>query len=209
MSEQCFQCDNKYIMKQELIKQMFNLVKDKMNEFCIILKKDENNVISFSSLIKEGYFQEYKDDKGEIKYRGACIYPNGDYPYIFHSHPMKSKSYPRNEDIIKLLRHPEIKLSIIATRWGIYIIKSTEKSKQFASNFSKFSRDEQYEKYKNIFREHINKIFKIEEKKGYYYKIYTFVLNQEDIEYLNRKLSNISNISGLEIKFCPWTKLNI
>lgn len=208
MSEQCFQCDNKYIMKQDLIKEMYETVVSRTNEICIIFKKDEKSVISFSNLKQEGYFEEYKD-KDEVKYRGACIYPPGIYPYIFHSHPTKSRSYPSNEDIIKLFRHQYIKLSVIATRWGIYVIKSSDNSKVFSNKYSNLSRDEQYKIYKELIGVYINKIGKIELKKDYNKGIYCFILNEEDINYLNRQLNEISKISGLEIKFCPWTKLNI
>lgn len=202
-------CDNKYKMEQDLINKMHHIVNNKEKELCIIFKKDEQNSLYLSNLFNEGKQEEYKDDKGNLKYRAMCIFPSGMHPYLFHSHPIKSKSYPSNEDIIKLLRHDYIKISVIATRWGIYVIKPTDKSREFALHYSKLNRDDQYDEYKKIFGEYINKLVKIEIKKGYYKGVYTSVLDRDDLDYLYRQLNEISNITGLEIKFCTWRDLNI
>jgi hypothetical protein len=48
---------------------------------------------------------------------------------IFHTHPYTSYSYPSTEDVLKVFKnHGKIVRSIIATKWGIWEIKNTDKS---------------------------------------------------------------------------------
>ena len=70
------------------------------------------------------------------KWRGSCIYHKQihSYPsFIGHTHPIQSHSYPSVEDLFKVLKHQEILVSLIATRWGIWMIKVTPNTYQFNS----------------------------------------------------------------------------
>ena len=43
-------------------------------------------------------------------------------PIIFHTHPRTSYATPSFEDIIKVLKHKEIRTSVIVTNWGTFQI---------------------------------------------------------------------------------------
>lgn len=199
-------CDDKYKMEQSLIDEMYDLVLREEQEHCIIFSKDSNRVLRFS---KERRIGEFIIENG--KERASCKFPsknrNEEHPYLFHSHPRKIRSYPSLEDVVKLLRHPEVYLSVIATRWGIYVIKSNHLSKSFAERYSYLDRDSQMIKYKSEFGIHLDKIGHIENYKGFKDGVYTPV-NEREVLYILEHLNEISKITGLEIKFCPWTKLN-
>ena len=199
-------CDDKYKMEQPLIDQMFDLVFKEEQEHCIIFSKHENRILKFSNKRRIG---ETKIENEEE--RASCNFPPKDegmeHPYLFHSHPMKSRSYPSFEDVVKLLRHPEVYLSVIATRWGIYVLKTTAGSKKYAEKYSSLDKKHQMKKYKEKFGKHLRKIGHLENDKGFKEGNY-LSLDESDIEYIKKKLSYISDETKLEIKFCPWNALN-
>jgi len=200
-------CDDYYIMKQPLINKMYDLVLNKQEEYCIIFDfNEETRVLDFSD----------KHTIGTVviengKERATCSSPpkgnNLDYPYVFHSHPKHRRSYPSLEDIMKPLRHPEVNLSVIATRWGIYVIKSDEESRTFSLKFSCLDRDTQKEIYEEKLNKYLFEIQKVEDHKGYKEKIYKN-LNDYDIKFIREMLDKIREKSKLNIKFCPWKDLN-
>jgi hypothetical protein len=83
------------------------------------------------------YEVDYKNDSIYLEYdirkenigseedgRQRCDSEN--YHYIVHTHPKSEYSYPSVEDIWRLIEEPAIKLSVIATTWGIYTLKQKE-----------------------------------------------------------------------------------
>ena len=59
----------------------------------------------------------------ETDKRAACRYDFSEYPdRLVHTHPIASKPYPSMEDIIKLLKHPNIHESYIVTGIGVWNI---------------------------------------------------------------------------------------
>ena len=185
----------------ENIELMKGFVFDEEQEFCINLissKRDGKTVYSFNiDTISQGIHETLDDGRQ----RAACKYKQYS-TVIFHSHPKLSRSYPSYEDIIKL-RHEEIEISIIATRWGIYTIKKSSKSKDV-----------------NLLTETIkSKIY------GYLYRIQTLedstgysrqnslsgnlTLNQSQINELVFYLGKIGEHTKLYFKFYPWSHFNL
>lgn len=198
-------CDDKYRMEQPLIDEMYDLVLKEEQEYCIIFSKDSNRTLRFS---RESSVGKLIIENG--KERASCIFPKHDkreHPYLFHSHPRKRRSYPSLEDVVKLLRHPEVFLSVIATRWGIYVIKSNHESREFARKYYKLDKNSQMKKYESKFGIHLKKIGFLENDKGY--KNGEFPpLNEKEVDVISQHLEEIAKITGLEIKFCPWKDLN-
>jgi hypothetical protein len=56
--------------------------------------------------------------------RGTCTH-KGYTPYIFHTHPRTSMSFPSREDIGKVLKRETIKYSLIFTEWGIWNLSAS------------------------------------------------------------------------------------
>jgi len=52
--------------------------------------------------------------------RRMCMQVHDDY--IFHTHPISSYAYPSFEDINKVTKRNKIRLSMIFTYWGVWII---------------------------------------------------------------------------------------
>lgn len=99
-------------------------------EICanIVLEKGEYVLKN----ILKGKIQEYKvgDETKTRKYCMLAQYTD----VVFHSHPKSSRAYPSAEDLLKLMKHHDkIKTSIIATSWGIWIIKNTPASNAYTS----------------------------------------------------------------------------
>ena len=99
-------------------------------EICANLRKesDTNNNLKLY-YITEGTTVEYAPGKT----RGMCVHDKIT-SVIFHTHPITSYSYPSVEDILRVVReHGRIVRSIIATKWGVWDIKNTEKSNVYSS----------------------------------------------------------------------------
>lgn len=201
-------CDDFYIMEQPLINQMYDLVLNQQQEYCIIFNfNEETRVLNFSREHSIG--KRVIDENG--RERGTCsLPPKGnhlDYPYVFHSHPKNLRSYPSIEDIMKPLRHPEINLSVIATRWGIYVMKSNDESRANAIKYSHLDRNEQKKIYEKILNKNLNEFYVVENHKGYY-SGNNRPLNDNDIIHIKKYLDIISTDTKLKLKFCPWKDLN-
>lgn len=129
----------------------------RFEENTLILNKSLINIFkNFLNLENEvcGYIENIFDkiilkifSQEEIETtKSLCFHDNFYSPYIFHTHPNNSKSYPSASDIIKVLKYDIIKSSLIFTKWGIWEIYSHVKKK--------FEKDEQ-----NDIVETINTIF--------------------------------------------------
>lgn len=201
-------CDDYYIMEQPLINQMYDLVLKQEQEYCIIFNfNEETRVLNFSR--KHSIGTRVIDENG--RERGTCSSPakdhNKDYPYVFHSHPKILRSYPSIEDIMKLLRHPEVNLSVIATRWGLYVMKSTDESRKNALKYSHLDIIAQKQIYGEMINKYLERFREVENHKGFY-SGNNRPLNDNDINFLRIHLNNINTKTNLEIKFCPWKDLN-
>jgi len=66
--------------------------------------------------------QSYGDEKSD---RSNCKNTSY-YKYIWHTHPCTLKAYPSAEDILKVIKSPKIFKSFIFTKWGVWILSSTD-----------------------------------------------------------------------------------
>jgi len=179
----------------ENIELMKSFVFDEEQEFCINLES-KKGVFSFNTISKGSH--EILEDGRK---RAACKYKMYS-TVIFHSHPNLSRSYPSFEDIRKL-RHKIIEISIIATRWGIYTIKKSSKTKDT---------DFDSETLKDKINGYLYRLQMIEDSTGYS-RINLLPgnsrLTQEQIKELNFYLGRIAEHTKLYFNFYPWSHFNL
>jgi len=192
-------CDDKYILDFKTLSQMKDDVFNKPVEICAFLNKDEIKILTID---KKSITLGTSKSEGK---RASCNYMEkyrGNY--IYHSHPKESRSYPSSEDIIKVLKSDKLMFSIIATRWGEYIIKQTNKYQLEASLWS----ENKQQKYKEQITRYIDRIGIMENDKGYKEGIYDD-LYQDEEESIHKVLKKIVDLTNLRIKFCSWNILNV
>lgn len=61
-----------------------------------------------------------KDKSGDNKLCQEALHT----PIIFHTHSLNNYAYPNLGDILKVVKQPYIKYSLIATKWGIWKLES-------------------------------------------------------------------------------------
>ncbi len=121
-------------ISQKTIEHFKNLVFKTNVEVCGNLRKSSSTgdntsdgTLVLTNMI-EGKMEEY--DTG--KFRGVCTHEIIT-SIIFHTHPVNLYAYPSVEDIIKVTKHHgRIVRSIIATKWGLWDIKNTDKSNKYS-----------------------------------------------------------------------------
>jgi len=196
-------CEKEYILKKDTLNEMYAHVFDSESELCSYLKINNKELIIIIDSLRQG---EIENGRRTCKNEGISS------GYLYHSHPFSSRSYPSAEDIIKVLTN-NFKVSIIATRWGVYTIKNPIKNKIIEE-------DEEY--YKNRILEHVDRIGKMENKKGFvseryltssdfigdfHSKYYIKTLTDNEIELIRDELEKIHRFTKLIFTFCPWSNL--
>lgn len=198
-------CETEYSISKELIDQMHQMVSTEQEEICIILNADTKNKLTFSNIRKTGFRRQ---DNKPGKTRASCDMPvNPNFKHIFHFHPKASRSYPSVEDVVYMLRHIEVKLSLIATRWGLYIIKQTPESLDFYNRYRTLDKEDMKEKFGNILKEIIDNLGGLENYKGYKTQQY-LPLSNSNINFINKQLKEIRRKTGIKINFCSWSLFN-
>jgi len=167
-------------------------------EICGYLDSNETDEhislkIKRNSLVK-GYTETYILEDGTNKTREACksntLFST---PYEYHSHPASiSKAYPSYEDINKIYKDDYKKVSVIATKWGLFVIKKP----------IDFSNDNNNSYPKEPLTNILNTYF------------YTINRGRHELplpdKYLRRIHDGCEKLSeeiGLVIKFCYWKDL--
>jgi hypothetical protein len=165
-----------------------------------------------------GFKVKYMSKDNIEKERQACnVYTDSEF--IVHTHPLSEHPYPSIEDIWMLVNHTNIKLSVIATSWGIYTLKQKEEFKNndwlkavenrnYVEGFKvwlggeldfigmiEYKKKEKEKKEKEKKKEKNND----ENKDEINYKL-TFVEYRD----INLILNNISNKMDIEIRLYPW-----
>jgi len=196
-------CDEKYKLYDETLSQFKKYVTEYNYEICANLNKIDKNNEKILLIDKNSIMAgTSKDDSG----RALCVWKNKDnLTYLFHSHPINSRSYPSMEDVIKVLKRNSVFFSSIGTRWGLYVIKPTMKSFQIAKDWETYNLEKQYSP---IILYHLNKIGIIENDLGYKKGLYPD-LNNYQIQIIKDILVDIEKSVYLSIKFCPWNSLNL
>ncbi len=207
-------CEEEYILENEMLQIMRDHVFKGKEEYCAYLKilpKYDTYDIKFDA---------YTLTMGKtIKGRKTCDNVGTNTTYLYHSHPIMSRSYPSTEDVMKLVKHPRsYKVSIIATRWGIYTLKNTFKSIADNKNIDEYLLSRYEEEISNILQE----IGRMENNKGFvshrkltpetmkgehrvkHYK--TFLLPNE-LKLIRDQLHKIYRLTSIKLSFCPWNEL--
>jgi hypothetical protein len=189
----------KYCLLEGVVQYLHQLVYKERLERCSVLYEVE---------YKNGsIYLEYDPEKqniGSEEYgRQRCDSEN--YHYIVHTHPKSEYSYPSVEDIWRLVEEPAIKLSVIATSWGIYTLKQKEKLKgmEFLDNLKAYKPGYEKEFKAWIDVELHEGIGKLQDRKRAR-NINDHTLNQVEYGDVNLFLNNISNNLDIEIKLHPW-----
>lgn len=177
-----------------LIKNLIDEMKTNIDEQVEICANIEDNKMKH---IQMGVLET--DKNGKV--RNMCKHLKYSH-VIYHSHPKKAYSYPSAEDIIKVMKNGQIKISLISTKWGLWIIKNTPTSNGYSAECS--------EKWKNIIQQFINDIgintskhpsTRLENED----KSMDFVDDFNNIIYKNIKI--IQKITNLSIQFYDWKNL--
>jgi len=146
--------------------------------------------------IVKGGFYEYSPGK----FRGTCshvVYSR----HLFHSHPRRSRSYPSGEDIIKVLKHwDKIVNSVIATKWGIWVISNTHRSNIFNTSIS-----DELKKWIDFYLGRIGIQTRNEQKDNSEDK--SKDLTEEDTELISKTCEKLSSKLGLKIILYSWEGL--
>lgn len=153
-------------------------------EICGNFDNINGDLVVNKALCQKGY---------AIKGRTACHWKIISQ-YIWHTHPNNAKSYPSAEDVLKILKNPVIKISIIFTKWGIWILKC-DKYFEILNNSSTYN----HHLYRiNEFGDNI-----------YYATLRgrKNKLSRHDINVINKYIINLQNrYESLYITFIPWDK---
>jgi hypothetical protein len=195
-------CDSKYKIELSTLQQMKQYVFQEQEELCFIFERlDINNEktlrLNMNSISRGTAKQEDE--------RALCNYKEGfHHDYLFHSHPITSRSYPSMEDIRKVLKSNKIMVSVIATRWGLYSIKPTSDSRRIAHYWNQ---DNDYY-FSSQILSLVDKIGKMENRMGYKLGNFRYLTHNEEEE-LNTYISLLVDLTKLEIKFCSWSSMNI
>jgi hypothetical protein len=186
----------KYCLLKGVVDYLHQLVYTQELERCSILYEVED---------KNGNtFLEYdptKEKKGEkIDRRQKCDSEN--FHHIVHTHPLSEYSYPSLEDIWRIVKEPSIKLSVIATAWGIYTLKQKEKFKGL--DWINDLRDNNQEKnFKDWLNGVLDDIGRLQDRKKNKNKN-DYELTLVEYGNVNLFLSYINKQMDIEIKLYRW-----
>ncbi len=168
-------------------------------EFCSYLDQYKGLLTIKQSTLSTGDFESYADDK----VRGTCQFVGNPTQFLYHSHPLTSRSYPSAEDIVKLLKKPKKhSLSVVSTRWGIYIIKQT------AASLNQKIEENDVHKYKKMISNVLSVIGFMENDKGYKEGVYSEELKDDEIGKINDALHTIEMNTKLDVKFYKWSNVS-
>lgn len=179
-------------IKKDTIEQFKDFVFNNEVEFCGNLRKESSSNENLKLYhIKEGDTIEYSPGK----FRGTCEHEVVT-SIIFHTHPSIAYPYPSVEDILKVLKnYNRIVRSVIATRWGVWDIKNTEKS----NIYSNTCRDIFYQ-YIVYFLDRIGKRIRKSTELDR-------AISLDEMEVLSDSINRIQKITHLEIKLHVWNDI--
>ena len=168
--------------------------------------------ILFVAYTKDGIdYLEYEPSKEQIgvKVDGRQRCDSDDYYHIVHTHPKSEYSYPSIEDIWRLVTEPAIKLSVIATTWGIYTLKQKEKFKDHDwLNDLKAHKEGYEEEFKKDLQKYIDNMGILQDRKRAR-SINEHLLTPVECQDVKLFLTNISNRLDIEIKVYPWQYIQL
>ena len=178
---------------EQTIRQFKELVFDRDVEVCGNLRKESisSNDIKLYS-IREGIGIEYSPGK----FRGSCSHEKTT-SVIFHTHPVSFYAYPSPEDIVNVIKnYRRVVRSIIATKWGLWDIKNTDRSNIYSSS----CRDVLL----MFLKRNLDKLW---------YRTRSSVegtsrdITLEDIDFINGVVDRIEKVLHLEINLYTWDEV--
>jgi hypothetical protein len=186
----------KYCLLKGVVDYLHKLVYTQALERCSILYvSDRKNDIDYLE------YDPSKENIGtEENGRQRCDSEN--FHHIVHTHPLSEYSYPSLEDIWRVVKEPSIKLSVIATSWGIYTLKQKEKFRGLdwindlkANNFE--------QGFKDWLNGVLDDIGRLQYRKRSRNRN-DHLLTQVEYGDVNLFLTNISNQMDIEIRLYRW-----
>lgn len=186
-----------YTIEPEIIKVFHKYVFGYPVEICANLKTTDKNIIIPHNILS-GKEVEYSPGK----FRGTCFY--AEYSSnIFHSHPISSYAYPSVEDFVKVFKnYGKIVNSLIATKWGIWVISNTT-----TSNVYNTKDDEKLKKYIGVYLDRIGLSTKTsdEERKSKSDKSRDLV--SDDYTLIYKTINKISTTLQIKIDLYSWSDI--
>lgn len=195
-----------YEISPEIIKVIHGYTFKYDQEICTNLKKYDTNLIPHNPV--KGILEEYTQIiNGDIvkKFRGTCNYKKLS-SNILHTHPISSYAYPSTEDIMKVLKyHGTILNSLIATKWGIWVIKNTASS----NIYSETVKDRLFHDIKHYLDQLGNstktskserQISNINEGR----EIKSRDLNEKDYIFISKMNKKLENMLNIDINLYKW-----
>jgi hypothetical protein len=189
-----------YIPVEDLMKIREYIVKD--NEVCGYFFYNESN-------LQEIKIIKVSDGPNILKTgRGSCDYGIwGNKRCIWHTHPMISKVYPSDEDIVKVLLNSNINISIIFSLWGIWEI-TTDLDYKYPSFFNKEEQLKYKKKCIDLLAPFSKKLYydlDQSKKSGQKYRSLCGNLDNYLIS-IDEYIKSITKLFNIKITFTRWNK---
>lgn len=189
-----------YEISPEIIKVISGYTFEYNREICANLKKEDTKLIPHNPV--KGTIEEYTQViNGNIikKFRGTCNYKNLS-SNILHTHPISSYAYPSTEDIMKVLKHHGIIInSLIATKWGIWVIKNT-----ISSNiYSETVKDRIFHDIKH-YLDQLGNLTKTSESERQISNVKSRDLNETDYIFISKMNKKLETKLNLVITLHKW-----
>lgn len=128
-----------FTIKPETIETIHKYVFENKFEICANLKKTEDNTLFLHNI-----------KVCTEKYRSFCNHPEYSNN-IIHTHPYLDYAYPSTDDIIKIIKHyNKIVNSLVATKWGIWVLSNTTTSNIYSES--------QHKKLYNLVEKYTNEL---------------------------------------------------
>jgi len=169
-------------------------------EICANLSERTDKAVTIRNLFPTNVLKGGVYEYSPGKFRGTCSHKEYSRN-IFHSHPRRSYSYPSREDIIKVLKHwGKIVNSVIATKWGVWIISNTNRSNIFNPT--------RINELKNYIDHYLNKIgIETRNANRDIGQDKSNDLTEQNIKLISETCEKLSSKLGLQIILYRWENL--
>ena len=187
-----------YCIDKDILLHLKSLVFDRDVEYCSLF--EEGDIVDGHQKL-EYSFQEEREGIKLNNRQGCATEKIGIYKV--RSHPFGEHSYPSPEDLMVMVKHRFIKLSVIATNWGVYMIKQNGKKLNYYDTLK-----DRIEEVMNDLNEFL--LREIEPIESYLGGRETpHQLNYVVIPDVNTRFDFLGDDLGLDIKIYPWFELNL
>lgn len=189
-----------YEISPKIIKVIHGYTFNYDQEICTNLKKEDTKLIPHNPV--KGILEEYTqviNGNTIRKFRGTCNYKNLS-SNILHTHPVSSYAYPSTEDVMKVLKHyGTIVNSLIATKWGIWVIKNTTSSNIYSENV----KDRLFHDIKH-YLDQLGNLTKTSESERQISIVKSRDLNENDYIFISKMNKKLENMLNININLYKW-----